>query len=336
MVRLKHTLKVCACLFMAAFVLGMSAQSLSAQATIPSGSTINMAVFSIYALAQTDQTVYLRRVGADWGECSVTFNSIASDIQESWGSFTIDSIGWHSITITGLVQAWVNGVYPNYGFILMQDVNTTFVAYRSSEYLSNPTLRPKLEITYTTPEGAVQNLLIQSSDAEPNAVIDTAIRDIVNYCTTPALYTGQINGIDKYSLLRFNFRVPPPSPGTGTPGYWMNHPEAWPVPGIDIGGIYYPKAEAINLMFRGPAGDMTYVMFAALVAANLNVLIGNDASCISSTIAAADAWMILYPVGSGVGAGGKTSPWRAGEPLYKMLDDYNNGLLCAPSRDTIY
>ena len=30
---------------------------------------------------------------------------------------------------------------------------------------------------------------------------------------------------------------PPCSPGTGTPGYWMNHPDAWPVEGIVIGGV---------------------------------------------------------------------------------------------------
>jgi hypothetical protein len=34
-----------------------------------------------------------------------------------------------------------------------------------------------------------------------------------------------------------------------------------------------------------------------------------------------------------VKAGGATSPWRTGEPLYLKLDAYNNGLLCAPHRD---
>ena len=33
-----------------------------------------------------------------------------------------------------------------------------------------------------------------------------------------------------------------------------------------------------------------------------------------------------------VKAGGKTSPWRTGEPLYLELDAYNNGYLCAPLR----
>jgi len=44
--------------------------------------------------------------------------------------------------------------------------------------------------------------------------------------------------------------------------------------------------------------------------------------------------MEMYgPVGSGVR--GKSDAWREGDPLYLMLDDYNNGLLCAPSRDSM-
>jgi len=125
------------------------------------------------------------------------------------------------------------------------------------------------------------------------------------------------------------------SPGTGTPGYWMNHPEAWPVNEIIIGGMTYSKDDAIESMIQSTRNDVTYIMFQALVAAKLNVLIGNDPSCIAATIAAADEWMALYPVDSGVKAGGKTSPWRTGEPLYLELSAYNNGLLCAPSRDLI-
>ena len=122
-------------------------------------------------------------------------------------------------------------------------------------------------------------------------------------------------------------------PGTGTPGYWKNHPEAWPVDEITIGGVTYTKDEAIANMSMPDKKDKTYTMFRALVAAKLNVLIGNDDSCIIRTIDDADAWMATYdPVGSGVKAGGKNSPWRTGEPLYEKLDDYNNGLLCAPSR----
>ena len=31
-------------------------------------------------------------------------------------------------------------------------------------------------------------------------------------------------------------------PGTGTPGYWKNHPEAWPTGSITVGGVTYMKA----------------------------------------------------------------------------------------------
>jgi hypothetical protein len=120
--------------------------------------------------------------------------------------------------------------------------------------------------------------------------------------------------------------------GTGTPGYWKTHPEAWPIDSIDIGGSTYTKDDAIDYMLENKSNDVTYIMFRSLVAAKLNILVGNDGSCIEDTITDADAWMADNPVDSGVRAGGKDSPWREGEPLYWELDDYNNGLLCAPHR----
>ena len=103
---------------------------------------------------------------------------------------------------------------------------------------------------------------------------------------------------------------------------------------ITIGGVTYTEAEAIGIMMTSEQGDKTYTMFRALVAAKLNVLIGNESSCIAETIAAADVWMTTYgPVGSGVGD--EDPAWHEGEPLNETLDNYNNGLLCAPSRDAI-
>ena len=119
--------------------------------------------------------------------------------------------------------------------------------------------------------------------------------------------------------------------GVGTPGFWKNHPEAWPVPTITIGGVTYTKAQAIALMQSATKTDKTYNMFEQLVAAKLNVLAGNEASCINGTIAAADLWMATYgPVGSDVKA--SSAAWAIGGPLATTLDKYNNGRLCAPSR----
>lgn len=123
-------------------------------------------------------------------------------------------------------------------------------------------------------------------------------------------------------------------PGTGTPSYWKNHPEAWPVEAIDIGGVTYTKAEAIEYMDMPKKGDKTIAMFRALVAAELNVFIGNVSSCIAGTIDDTDAWMATHgPVGSGVKA--RSDAWQEAEELYEKLDSYNNGELCAPSRDEL-
>jgi len=129
----------------------------------------------------------------------------------------------------------------------------------------------------------------------------------------------------------FCFTPPPTGPGTGTPGYWKNHPSAWPVSSITIGGITYTKAQAIRLMGTPEKGDKTLTVFRHLVSAKLNVLIGNASGCIDGDIATADAWMALHPVKSGVSGG--SAAWAEISGVATKLDDYNNGLLCAPHRD---
>ena len=120
--------------------------------------------------------------------------------------------------------------------------------------------------------------------------------------------------------------------GTGTPGYWKNHPEAWPQGfTITIRDKIYDTNLAIETMKMPTKGDKTYTMFRALVAAKLNG-ISNDHSCIEATVEDARGWMWQHPAGSGVKA--NSDAWQEGESLYLMLDDYNNGLLdCASARD---
>jgi hypothetical protein len=120
------------------------------------------------------------------------------------------------------------------------------------------------------------------------------------------------------------------NPGTGTPGYWKNHPDAWPAVPIIVGGVTYTKAEAIAWL--GKVGkDKTTTMFSSLLPAMLNVAIDNDGSCVNAAIKAGNAWMAAYgPVGSNVPA--SSYAWSVGEPTHQTLDAYNNGLLCAPHR----
>ena len=121
--------------------------------------------------------------------------------------------------------------------------------------------------------------------------------------------------------------------GTGTLGYWKNHPEAWPVQSITIGGITYTKAQAIVWLGTPVNGDESISLFHQLVPAELNALVGNNVSCITTVIQAADAWMRQYgPVGSHVST--SSSAGQAGNALEQQLDSYNNGnLSCAQHRN---
>jgi hypothetical protein len=124
------------------------------------------------------------------------------------------------------------------------------------------------------------------------------------------------------------------NPGTGTPGYWKNHPEAWPVSTITIGNVTYTKEQAIAKMETPVQKDKTYTIFSSLVAAILNThpLVGNDNTCVQAAIDGAQQWFKTYgPVGSNVAA--SSYAWKVGEPLHRQMDNYNNGMLCVQHRD---
>lgn len=181
--------------------------------------------------------------------------------------------------------------------------------------------------TYTVCAVAPLGFQPSPTDAGASDALDSDGAAVANNsCVSVAIAASENN-----ATIDFGFWQKPVSgPGTGTPGYWKNTPEAWPVGAIVIGGVTYTKEQALYFMGL-PDGDKTLTMFRALVSAMLNVLVGNESSCISATISAADAWMAQYgPVGSGVRA--RTAAWVVGEPLYRELDAYNNGDRCAPHR----
>jgi uncharacterized repeat protein (TIGR01451 family) len=135
--------------------------------------------------------------------------------------------------------------------------------------------------------------------------------------------------------------------GTGTPGFWKNHPEVWPILShvVLIGDwnhnwvcdteetcLPLTDTEAMAALSTPPKGDMTWNLARALMAAWLNVSAGNDSSCIVETIDLATAWLIDNPLGSGVSGGDEA--WREASVWAGLLDDYNNGLLCAEHRDS--
>ena len=134
--------------------------------------------------------------------------------------------------------------------------------------------------------------------------------------------------------------VPPvtTAPGTGTIGYWKNHPSEWPA-NCDLtlpGSANNPSMVfAMNVLEAPVKGDKTVILAKQVVGARLNICAGNATTCtvggvsydIDQTIKSAMAWLTTYgPVFI------KQKNWYEGDVHQETLDDYNNGKLCAPYR----
>lgn len=292
---------------------------------IPGNSTLISAKLYIYVNIANNSVVNIHCITNDWNESTVTWNSFNGSYSSTIiASFVTDTTGWHSIDITPLVRDWINGLCPNYGILLDQaDVTNNYSVYFSKE---NDVYAPFLWLNYTTPDG---NESIETMPSDDSYIWELSAN--TNRGHSNVLYTGYIGSAEKQSLLKFPIEPKVESPGTGTPGYWKNHPDSWPTEEIIIGGITYSKIDAIEILGKPTKGDKTITMFKALVATKLNILIGNDSSCILNTVNQADIWMEFNPAESDVKA--KSEEWKEGEPLYLELDIYNNGLLCAQIRE---
>ncbi|WP_437610293.1 DNRLRE domain-containing protein [Sorangium sp. So ce834] len=126
------------------------------------------------------------------------------------------------------------------------------------------------------------------------------------------------------------------SPGTATPNDWADNVGGLRVLFLTIGGRVYLNLQLVAILLRPDRGDMTYLLAKQLIAAKLNVGLGNWSTCIEATIAAADAWLRIHPVGSNVIENDPRSAWASGEALLERLEAYNYGELCAPHRDDVH
>ena len=84
--------------------------------------------------------------------------------------------------------------------------------------------------------------------------------------------------------------------------------------------------------------DKTLTLGRALIAAWLNVLAGNQYDCIQEDINESVALFNSDPdyyIGAGLDKTTEKVFWKLAESYATTLDKYNNGLLCAPPRDTV-
>jgi hypothetical protein len=191
-----------------------------------------------------------------------------------------------------------------------------------------------LSIVETVPAAAVDgnvlswDLVLPAGDSVTELLVTAILADV------PAVDNDDPVGPEwlctDYAEMPVIVKVPcvDGSLGVLTEKQWQSHPEAWPVEVIEVGGLSYSKDVAIAIMSQKGGGKVLKV-FRALVAAKLNVLTGNEDSCIADTIDAADSWLSQYPVGSHVGK----KEWKGVEALHRKLEEYNRGRLCATARD---
>jgi hypothetical protein len=120
----------------------------------------------------------------------------------------------------------------------------------------------------------------------------------------------------------------PAAPCVRGQGYWKNHPDQWPVIQLLLGNNAYDKDQLLSILHQPVRGNGLVLLAHQLIAAKLNSANGADASCIEQTLADADALigdLLVPPVGDGYLRPGDVSA------VADILDNYNEGALCAPS-----
>jgi len=136
----------------------------SGLSVLPAYSRIQSAVLTLYlATKGRDATLSVYGLLRNWVEAEATWNIYSTG--NAWqtvggfgaldrdasavGSVAISSTGAKDITVTALVQAWVNSGRANYGFSLSEDYvsNNTYNDYVSSSGATS-TQRPKLVVEY--------------------------------------------------------------------------------------------------------------------------------------------------------------------------------------------
>jgi hypothetical protein len=127
--------------------------------TIPANARVVDANLKLYQYATfgTDNfTIGLYKITGDWDESTITWNlqPTSSTDAEITINITAGATTWKSWNIYTLVQSWLDGDITNYGMVLKDTeeflVNTVAYFY-TSDYTTDTTKRPKLEIYYYIP-----------------------------------------------------------------------------------------------------------------------------------------------------------------------------------------
>jgi len=127
-------------------------------ATVSDGTNVKIGQYNNPNLPTSLATIRAHRITAAWAEDVVTWNSFqgafSSNVEASFsngggGGVTVQ------FNLKSLVQSWVDGTYPNDGFLLEQGpVNgqtTTFQGSEPPQAQNASSQKPEMTVCYTIP-----------------------------------------------------------------------------------------------------------------------------------------------------------------------------------------
>lgn len=235
------------------------------------------AILHIWSYNPNDDIVNIYAVSSDWSEIGVTWNTKPNTYSNIEASFvTSVKEDWITVDITGLVNKWLTGSFGNYGLLL--DKQSPYAeVFQSREGVN----KPFIEVTYE--DGGSANI-IDIADAEINEPTPDK-----HFGSTDVLFAGIVDGYQKQSLIKFDFRYIPFG-CTLNRDYWQTHSkygpavydDTWEMIGEDIpffmsGKTYYSTINGTDL------DNAYYELSSNYIAAKLNMLNGADFSAVQAT-----------------------------------------------------
>lgn len=119
---------------------------------LPDGAQIDSASlsFNMYLNLSDNTKIELHKVTSDWDQASLTWNNQPTYAANSESFVSGNTIGWWNFDITNLVSTWYQGTQPNYGVALLASPESANRrGFRSANYTTDISARPKLTINYT-------------------------------------------------------------------------------------------------------------------------------------------------------------------------------------------
>lgn len=304
---------------------------------IPNDVIITSVTLNVYCSTPSNQLINIHRVTSDWDEVVVTWNNFGGAFDPAVeGSFVADNYHWLSADMTSLFNGWLNGTYDNFGLLLDQpEGDSPWAVFHSRELTTN---HAYLDVCYVDDSGV-------ETCEQTEVVADTYIGEIqpdANKGTVPVFYCGNLNGLKKQALLRFELEAEPQEGCSHTIGFWKTHAGFGPqdnevsqyLPitlGTDGGVESFVVSDSViavdvlKMKTYGRNNNGITKLMAQLLGSKLSIADGASDFDIADAIADADAFLADH----------NWSDWKNLSKadkndvlnLMSIFDDFNNGYI---------